>query len=251
MFNNENIEQLCIDGINYLRFKKLVEYNVNHCFVLNDLDFGYNFYDSLDIVCKHFNFNKEHFYKPKQTHSKNVKIVMENNIVENSDGLITDKVDTPIAIRTADCIPIIIFDKVKRIVATVHSGWRGTLNTIIVNAFNIFVKFYKSNVNDLLFFFGPSICQKCFEVDKDVKDLFLDKFKHFNNITRIIKRNKKKDKYYIDTVLLNVSILKHLGVPRKNIYLSKICTKCNSKYIHSYRARKKDEFGLGITIVSL
>lgn len=265
MFTNEVMIQKNINNVNYLQFKKLLELNINHCFVLKELNFSFklqpleNTLNNLKIVAKDLNFNFENICRPIQTHSNNVKVVTKEkgiNISEfkNTDALITNEKDTPLAITTADCIPIIVFDKEKKIIANVHSGWKGTLNEIIINTIKELQNNFNSNIQDLLFFFGPAICQNCFEVDEDVKDLFYNKFSYLKNINEIIKKARiinNIQKYKIDTLLLNKSLLLNLNIPKENMYFANICTCCNSKYIHSYRARKEGLFGLGITIISL
>ena len=265
MFSNDTMIQKTIDNVNYLQFRKLNELNIRHCFVLNELNFSFKLqssednYQSFKKVAKTFGFNLQNICRPDQTHSNNVKIVQNNkglNIddFQNTDGLITNQLDTPLAITTADCIPIIIYDPIKNVIANIHSGWKGTLNEIIIVAIKKMEEKFNCNFQNLLFFFGPSICQNCFEVDLDVKSLFENKFSYLDNINTIIKRGQIIDgqqKYNIDTVLLNQTLLETLNIPKENMYFANICTCCNNNHIHSYRARKDDIFGLGVTIISL
>ncbi|MBQ6840680.1 MAG: peptidoglycan editing factor PgeF [Bacilli bacterium] len=265
MFTNDTMLHTNINGVNYLQFKKLLELNIKHCFVLNELNFSFKLQseeknlESFKTVTKDFNFNLDNLCRPCQEHTNTVLIVKDKkgrNIPEfnDCDGLITNQKETPLAITTADCIPIIIYDPVNKVIANVHSGWKGTLNTIIINAINKMQDSFDSKFEDLLFFFGPSICTQCFEVQTDVRDLFYNKFSYLPNINQIIKIGKIVNgiqKYNIDTLLLNKTLLNNLNISNKNMYFSNICTCCNSKYMHSYRARKSNIFGLGVTIVSL
>ena len=264
MFTNDVVIQKNINGYNYLQFKKLLEYNVNNAFFLNELSFSFKNQpyeiteNNLKKVCKDLGFNFDRLSRPIQLHSANAKIIEKTGInipeFDNTDALITDKLNTPLAITTADCIPIIVFDKGKRILANVHSGWHGTLNKIIINTINQMINTFHSQKEDLLFFFGPSLCQNCFEVDEDVMLMFKNAFSDLNDIDIIIKKGQIKDnkqKYHIDTVLLNKNILLNFGIKKGNMFFANICTCCHSDYFHSYRARTKDSFGLGITIASL
>lgn len=260
MLENENIKYSCINNIEILQFKKLLELNINHCFTLKPLNFTFKHQSkednqkSFDIVCKASNFNIKNLCRPDQQHTNDVKIVKDNkgiNIPDftNTDGLITNQKDTPLAITTADCIPIIVYDNNKKVIANIHSGWKGTLNQIIINATDMIIDNYSCKKEDLLYFFGPSICKDCFEVDEDVYELFLKKFGYLKDFDKIVA--KKGTKYHIDTILLNKILLINYGIPHQNIVLSNICTKCNNEKIHSYRSRTDSEFGLGITIVTL
>ncbi len=97
---------------------------------------------------------------------------------------------------------------------------------------------------------GPNIGKCCFEVDEDVKDMFYNKFKTLGNIDEIIKKSENNNKYYIDTGLINRILLCREGLDNKNIIESKICTKCNSDKIYSYRA-EKGLIGINLGIIAL
>ena len=94
---------------------------------------------------------------------------------------------------------------------------------------------YGSTPENLICAIGPSIRKCCFEVDEDVMQMFYDKFKDKKEINQIITKQENKSKYYIDTVLINRIILKEEGLIDNNIIESKICTKCKSEKLHSYR----------------
>lgn len=265
MFTNDTVIQKTINNVNYLQFKKLIELGINHCFVLNELDFSFKFQSlednqkSFKKVCEDFQFNYKNLCRPDQKHTNCVKIVKDVtgiNIDEfaETDALITNKKDTPLAITSADCIPIIIYDPQNKVIANIHSGWKGTLENIVLKTVELMKKEFNSCINELLFFFGPAICQNCFEVQDDVKDLFYLKYNYLHNINDIIKKGRTIagiSKYNIDTILLNKTLLLDLNVPNDNMYFANICTCCNKDYIHSYRARTKEQFGLGVTIISL
>ena len=86
-----------------------------------------------------------------------------------------------------------------------------------------------------------------------MKDLFYNKYKNLKNIDEIIKLGDKKEnkqKYYIDTVKINIELLKNIGLKEKNIIDSNICTMCHSKEFHSYRADGKS-FGVNGAIIAI
>ena len=113
---------------------------------------------------------------------------------------------------------------------------------------------YQSNPEDIICCICPSIRQCCFEVDEDVKDLFYNKYKELKNIDEIIKlggtKKEDKQKYYIDTVKINIELLKNIGLKEENIIDSNICTMCHSKEFHSYRTDGKD-FGVNGAIIAI
>lgn len=99
-------------------------------------------------------------------------------------------------------------------------------------------------------FICPSIRKCHFEVDQEVKDLFYNKFKKLYNIEEIIEENKEKNKWHIDTVLINRTILKQEGLKEENIIDSGLCSVCNSDIIHSFRV-EKEGYGLETALIAL
>ena len=188
---------------------------------------------------------------PRQTHTNNVVAITLDNIddeLNDCDGVITNLKGVALTIATADCQSIFIYDNKKLVIANIHSGWKGTLKKILRNAIQIMIDKYECNTKDLIVCIGPSILKCCFEVDKDVVDMFR---KEFNNIEDTISLGEVKDgkqKYYIDTVEINKKELRELGVLEENIVTSNICTKCSSDKYHSYRAHGMDS-GRNVSLI--
>lgn len=178
---------------------------------------------------------------PHQTHSNNVRVLTEKNLEEefdDTDGLVTNLKNVAICIRTADCQSILLYDPVKKVIGNIHSGWKGTLNKIVVNAIHLMRSKYGSKLKDILAFICPSIMKCCFEVDKDVVDSFIEEFGNIDEFISLGDMKEGKQKYFIDTVELNKKVMTDLGLKKENIISSDICTKCHSNY-HSYRADGK------------
>ena len=87
---------------------------------------------------------------------------------------------------------------------------------------------FNSKYEDIRVYISPSILKCCFEVDRDVMELFKDKFNYIDNFISFKENNNGEDKYYIDTVKINVKVMKKLGIKKEHIFCSNICTKCNS-----------------------
>ena len=167
------------------------------------------------------------------------------------DGLVTNKKNKALVFCFADCTPLLFFDPVKKVIANVHSGWRGTLQTIGRNAVNKMVQEFECKPENIICCIGPTIRKCHFEVDEDVKDLFYNKFKDDINIDEFIEKSKEKEgKYYIDTVGINRNVLLNIGLKEENIIDSKICSVCDEDKIHSYRAHG-EKSGRNITIMEL
>lgn len=143
-----------------------------------------------------------------------------------------------------------LFDKNKKIIGNIHSGWQGTVKKIAKKAIEFMKEKYSSNPEEIICVIGPTIRKCHFEVQKDVKDMFYNSFSYMQNIDNIIEYNEKTKSYYIDTVEINKNLLIEEGLLEKNIIDSKVCTVCNSNIIHSYRKDGKKS-GRNTALISL
>lgn len=257
MKNNIDIKKY--DKMEYITYNKLLEYNVDNIYTLNNLDFGYKESnkereENYNILAEYFNVKKNSIYFLNQIHSDNICILDEktNDIVKtesglnkvlNVDGVITSKKDIVICSNNADCILFGIYDKKKEVIGNIHSGWSGTAKKILEKALLIFLKEYNSNPEDLIITISPSIRKCHFEVDKDVKDIFKEAHNNIDEnkyIKKCINKNLV-EKYYIDLVYLNRQIMRKYNILDNNIIDLNICSVCNKDKIHSYRGANNNE----------
>ncbi len=174
----------------------------------------------------------------KQTHSTIVKIVNESGFQGESDAMITDKKNLALAVSVADCVPVLIYDKTKKVIAAVHSGWRGTQKRILPETLNKLKMNFGSKMESLLIFIGPSICRKHYQVGEDVAKLFSQEFVYVEN-----------GRLYLDVAGVNYSYLLKAGVPPENIELSGLCT-YETLHLHSFR-RDKEKSGRGMAVIMM
>lgn len=261
------------ENVDYLQFKRLLEYpEIKHAYILkaHDMSFrlGTNFRhlesvkNNIEKVCNKLDIPLNTIIRPDYNHTANVRAV---DFVDNSeeipeisgkrfkdvDGLITDKTGITMMSTNADCNLILLYDPINKIVGNVHAGWRGTFEKIALNAINKMKEEYGSAPNDILCFLCPSIRKCHFEVDSDVKEWCERNFAYTNRLDEIIEKGEIKEgkqKYYIDTVLINKILLEEAGIPHKNIIDSGICSVCSSDKVHSKRA-EGDYFGLGAAFI--
>lgn len=252
--------------VKILKFKKLLEYvNIlEHAFTLKPLDFGSNdTYKKIQemadnnykSVCELLDLNSKNIIRPYQTHTNNIKEVCEEIGIFNEefidiDGLITSKKDKVLSLTFADCTPLYLFDKNKKIIGNIHSGWQGTTKKIAKKAIEFMKEKYNCNPEDIICVIGPTIRKCHFEVKQDVRDIFYKQFNYMDNIDDIIRYNKDAKSYFIDTVEINKNLLKEEGILEENIVDSKICTVCNSNIIHSYR-KEGEKSGRNTAIIGL
>ena len=275
--SNENVVHVKKNGIEYLQFRKLLEYKdkINHVYTLGtDWDFRVSKIGkhivtdekynenilSYEKLCKELGMDYKKIIKTIQDHTNEVKIV-KKHINENepdfnceeyleTDGLITGQKNLILETTNADCILLLFYDPVKDVIANTHSGWRGTLQRISVKTVQKMVNEFNCNPEDIICCICPSIRKCHFEVDKDVKDMFENEYKDLDKeqLKEIIEEKIPNQKWNIDTVLINKIILKKAGLKEENIIDSKICSVCNSNKIHSYRIEKQG-YGLNLALI--
>ena len=211
--------------------------------------------DSYKKICKSLGIEYNNIVKTNQVHGSIIKGINKkvnyscpdfyDEFYEGTDGLITDKENIAICATNADCILLMMYDPVKKVIANVHSGWKGTLQRIGMKAIDMMQELYSCNPKDIICCISPSIRECHFEVDTDVKEMFEETFYNYKESMK-----HKNEKWHIDTVKINKEMLKEKGLREENIIDSKICTVCNSKYIHSYRGSHHNN-GLEIGIIEL
>lgn len=277
--SNENVIHIIKDEVQYLQFRKLLEYDniITHAYSLGtNLNFrtakinkeklSQNEYnksiDSYKKICNSLETNYKNIVKTNQEHTDNIKIIKEKinkefmdiNLEEykETDGMITNKKNLMLSTTNADCILMLLFDPVTKTIANVHSGWKGTLQRISGKTVEKMQKEFNCNPEDIICCICPSIRKCHFEVDKDVKEMFEKEFEdlQISKLKSIMEKQKNKEKWNIDTVLINKMILEKKGLKPENIIDSKICSVCNSNLIHSYRVEKQG-YGLNTAIISL
>lgn len=180
------------------------------------------------------NLAKKHSYKNEnllymnQIHSDNIVIVDEKSpkLIDSCDAIITNRKNLPLMVMVADCIPIILFDEKKGVIAAIHAGRNSTFMQITKKTAKLFIEKFNSSPKDIKAILGPSIQKCCYEVSIEMAEIVEKSFgKDFVN-----ERN-------IDLQGINKAQLNSLGV--EDIKVSHICTKCGGFDYFSYREDKK------------
>ncbi len=160
----------------------------------------------------------------QQIHSNIVQVVQEKNTLYKCDGLVTNKKNTPLMVMVADCIPILFYDEVKRVIGVAHAGRVGTFENIAKNTVVSMEENFNCNPKDIKVTLGPSIQKCCYEVSQEMATYTQDTFgKEF-----VENRN-------IDLQGINKKQLLAMGILEKNITISSICTQCSNAPYFSYR----------------
>lgn len=159
-------------------------------------------------------------------------IVRENNITE-TDGLITDMKNLPLMTFYADCVPLLFYAPDNNVIASVHSGWKGTLAGIGREAARLFSDRYNCDISKLICFIGPSICMDCYEISRDVAEEFIKL--HPDYEARGILKYTGNDKFHLNLQEACKDILVSSGMNSDNIEISGLCTACNPEILFSHR----------------
>ncbi len=267
--SNENVIHVKENGIEYLQFKKLLEYpEIWHAFAMKPLNFrGYNAGEFVATDYKKFLESQGQEYtklvRPLQEHTDNI-IKVEEKINEdepdlfleylrNVDGVETNKKDLILATTSADCIALLIYDPIKKVIANIHSGWRGTFKKISLKAIKKMKEDYGCNSEDIIVCICPSIRACHFEVKTDVESECRKIFGYTNKLEEIIKFKdieEGEEKFFIDTILITKILLKEAGIREENIIDSGICSLCANEKINSRRG-DGGHFGLNAAFIKL
>lgn len=176
----------------------------------------------------------------------------------SGDGLISATPGLLLAIQTADCLPVIVVDTIRRAVGVFHAGWRGTVKRIVEKGVGEMVRCLGSRPRDLKAAIGPGIQACCYEVGEEVRTKFESQFSYAASLFHEVKESDPvREKYpllfltarapghselprkiFLDLVEANRQQLISTGVAKKNIETSPLCTNCHPELLFSYRAEK-------------
>jgi len=200
-----------------------------------------NVSENYKIMAEKLNIKIEEIVESDQTHTSNIRYVTERDKgkamkdpdFNDIDGLYTDKRNIALMTFHADCNPLFFYDPVKNAIGMAHAGWRGTLKNIGAEMVKALVNDFGSDPADIKSVIGPSLCQHCFEVDKDVADMFIGENQKYFDFMKI-----NGDKYHLDLWEINKYIMIKAGMKKNNIEISGLCSKCRNDMFFSHRGQK-------------
>ena len=190
------------------------------------------------IVTEIMGGNYEKFIMPNQQHTDKIAIIKKPDDVkqleqEPFDAVITNLRGYTVCLVFADCVPVLLYDENKKVLACVHAGWKGTAKGIVKKAVNVMKKDFLCDSSDIKVAIGAAISQKCFDVNTDVASQLAMSVK--NNCDNIfIERNGK---VHVDLKALNEKQLAEAGV--QTVDVCEYCTSCQNNIFYSYRADNK------------
>ena len=220
---------------------------------LSSLNLGFNLGDEREKVLENFRIlgslfeaKPEDFVLTQQTHSVNVrhvgredrgKGIFRERDYTDVDALMTDEEGVILSAFSADCVPILFYDKGHRAIASCHSGWRGTHGRILARVIEAMQREFSSKPEEIYIAIGPSICKNCYEVSEDVGEAFLDAFPALREETKNAYPIERvsEEKFHIDLWELNRWIALENSIPAENISVSGYCTMERPDLFFSHR----------------
>ena len=161
--------------------------------------------------------------------------------LEGVDALITSVPGVAISVRTADCIPVLLYDPVNKAIAAVHAGWRGTVQHISNKTIEVMQQLYGTDAHELRTVIGPGIGPESFQVGQEVADAFaqagfpMEQILHDCGPKRPTEQNPMQGGLHIDLWKANRWLLEQAGVKKSNIQMAGICTYRNNDRFFSAR----------------
>lgn len=237
-------------------------------FSLRDGDDKDNVAENFKKIADILGTDCSHIATTKQTHTANVRVVSKEDggkgIIKerdytDTDALITNERGLALSAFSADCVPVMFIDPVKRAIGIAHSGWKGTAGLICENVIKAMGQNYGSAPEDIITGIGPCICRDCYEIGPEVAARFMNApfgdvpdndllkisppkakkpGREYVNPVLTRKTDTDEEKYLLDLWEANKIILIYSGIKPENIHITDVCTKCNPKLLFSYRHQK-------------
>ncbi len=222
---------------------------------ISGLNLGFRVGDNPDSVQENYRLAAEDLSMPpmrivaaRQTHTDHILVVDEKDAgkgvfresdIFDTDGLVTACKNLPLMVFAADCVPILLFDPVREVIAAVHSGWRGTVQNIGGKAVKLMETQFGVNPENILAAIGPSIGPCCFTFGKADAEVFPKRY----------RAPQDAEKVLIDIWAMNRDLLTDAGVLPGHIDCAEVCTVCHQDEYYSYRVHKEHTGRQGAVIM--
>lgn len=175
-----------------------------------------------------------------QVHKDHVRVVTSadwktdpyGKVTYEADGLMTATPGVSLVVFASDCIPVLLYDPERRVIAAVHAGWRGTASGIVTRAVDKMADVYDCRPENILAAIGPGICRHCFETHEDVPNAMMAAMG-----TPVLHhvQIKENGKFSVDLKGINAMRLEQAGLNPENISVCDECPSCLSDKYWSHR----------------
>ncbi len=217
-----------------------------------------NVHHNLIVLGENLNIDPAAIRFCRQVHGDGAAIVDSvSSAPPMADSMITRVPGVFLAVKTADCVPIVLVDPVKRVAAAVHAGWKGTILRIARKTLRIMTSRFGANPSDVIACIGPSIGPCCYQVDERVLAPFRSRFPSPEQF--IVQGSGSREtreappettpapgpargrcdnsypRFALDLAGANRSELVREGIPQANIFSTDLCTACRPDLLFSHR----------------
>lgn len=267
--SNDSILNIKGASVPLLYFEKIEESGlVEHCFttreggasqgIFSSLNLSFSRGDEKESVDENYRrlaialgTNPECFVCTDQTHTTNVIRVGKEEMgigvtrpkpYTDVDGLVTNEPGVVLSTFFADCVPLFFVDPVHKAIGMSHSGWRGTVKRMGQVTLDKMKEEFGTNPADVIAAIGPSICQDCYEISRDVAEEFMKEFPGHEEEILIDKHNNH---FQLDLWKCNEIVMLDAGILPEHLAVTNICTCCNPNLLFSHRASQGKRGNLG------
>ena len=182
---------------------------------------------------------------PYQTHSDKVAVIdshflqlsneEQHKALQGIDAVVTELPHICIGVSTADCIPVLLHDRKRNVIAAIHAGWRGTVAGIVKKSIEVMRSCYNSHAHDIRAIIAPGISIDAFEVGDEVYEEFRKAGFAMQQIARRYPTTSGGEKWHIDLWEANSLLLQQCGIAKENIHIAGVCTYRNHSDFFSAR----------------
>jgi len=202
--------------------------------------------ENLGKFFKKNNLRLEDAFFMKQVHGNGI-VEVDNeseHYIENIDGMVTKERNKTLAIFTADCVPVVMYDNKNNCIGAAHAGYKGILLGVVENLLEK-MKEIGAETENIQVFIGPSIRGCCYDVPQERVEQFEKKYPTFKNMYTKKNRNLLLQ---LDHIVTQIALQN--GIKQSNITTDPDCTGCSEKKYFSYRKESKETYGEFITTIT-
>ena len=219
---------------------------------LNTLDAPSSVEGNRSLLARAFGTHVNRLLTVNQVHGTDILVIDTPNpdyshfLRLSCDGIITNQPGLMIGIGVADCVPVLLFDPVKRVVAALHAGWKGTAQRICEKGVDSLTTLFGSQPSDILAAIGPAIGSCCYEVDSPVRETFGCNDADWSAFARPAGDGR----WNLNLKEANRLQLRKQGIPASHIEVADHCVSCSPELFFSYR-RDQGETGRQLGFIML
>lgn len=203
----------------------------------NTLDSSHNVEGNRSLLARSLGATLDRFLTVNQVHGTDLLVIDAPNpelshfLKLECDGIVTNQPGIMIAVCVADCVPILLHDPVKRVVAALHAGWQGTAARIAQKGVEAMAAMFGCNRKDIMAAIGPHIAPCCYEVDRPVREAF----RKGGLAWDLVAKEQAEEKWLLDLGAANRHVLVDAGLLPAQVQSTDHCVSCNQELFFSYR----------------